>query len=123
MLIVFVDVVAFPNSVAVIDPVGVPPIVRDVAAPAKLTVAAVVLNKSRVELVVDMVGVLRDVTAPASVDPIVNVVATPAKFTVVAVLFTKLNVLVPDIKDVLIVGEDLWILHPTCFCLYRQYPS
>jgi hypothetical protein len=53
-----------------------------------------------------MVGVLRDVTAPASVDPIVNVVAAPAKFTVVAVLFTKLKVLVPDIKDVLIVGED-----------------
>jgi hypothetical protein len=46
------------------------------------------------------------VLAPASVDPIINVVAAPAKLTVVAVAFIKLKVLVPDIKDVLIVGEE-----------------
>lgn len=106
MLIVLVVVVAFPNKVAVSDPVGVPPKLNVVAAPAKFTVVAVVLNKSKDVLVVTIAGVLIVVLAPASVDPIINVVAAPAKLTVVAVAFIKLKVLVPDIKDVLIVGEE-----------------
>jgi hypothetical protein len=106
MLIVLVVVVAFPNKVAVSDPVGVPPKLNVVAAPAKFTVVAVVLNKSKDVLVVVIAGVLIVVLAPASVDPIINVVAAPAKLTVVAMLLIKLNVDVPAIKEVLIVGDD-----------------
>ena len=97
--------VAFPKSVTEEAPVGVPPIIRDVVAPAKFIVVATVLYRFCEVAVPKIVGALKVVVAAASFEPMVSVVAAFAKLTVVAVVFIKLKVDVPEIIAVLIVGE------------------
>ena len=74
------------------------PMFSVVAAPAKLTVVAVVLNSVNDVAAVARVGLL-NVAVPV-VAPMASVVAAPAKLTVVAVVLTSANVV-----DGVVIGD------------------